>query len=127
MPASSGPPSPRLLLISRHAPYGQSLAREALDVALAAGAMGMNVSVLFMEDGVYQLCKDQQAELDESAHVGQLVAALPQYGVKHVYVEAASLQDRGLSAADLEPGTATLLEQIELQALINECKVFFCH
>ncbi len=52
-------PSKKLLFISRHAPYGSSLARDALDAVLASSAYDQQLSLLFMDDGVFQLLKNQ--------------------------------------------------------------------
>ena len=49
----------RLLFLLRQAPYAGSNALEALEAALVAGVFDQNVSVLFKDDGVWQLAKDQ--------------------------------------------------------------------
>ena len=51
-----------LLLLIRHSPYGSSLARASIDVALAAAAFDQAVSLLFVGDGVLQLLPEQRTE-----------------------------------------------------------------
>ena len=45
--------------VNRRAPYGSIYALEALEVVLVGAAFDQDVSVVFMDDGVYQLKKDQ--------------------------------------------------------------------
>lgn len=90
-----------VLLICRHAPYGNSLAREALDVALTAATFDQPVAMLFLGDGVLQLVRDQQPAAIAQKALDKQLAALPLYDVETIYVEAAALSARGLDAADL--------------------------
>ena len=89
------------LLICRHAPYGQSLAREALDVALTAATFDQPVAMLFMGDGVLQLVKSQRPAAIAQKALDKQLAALPLYDVETIYVEAEALLARGLTPADL--------------------------
>jgi tRNA 2-thiouridine synthesizing protein C len=63
--------SKKILLVSRHAPYGNSTARESIDIALAAAAYDQDIGILFMDDGVFQLLKNQQSQ-----HVDQKILHL---------------------------------------------------
>ncbi len=49
----------KLLVAVRHAPYGGSLAKTAIDTALAAAAFEQDVSVLFLGAGVLNLVPGQ--------------------------------------------------------------------
>lgn len=89
------------LLICRHAPYGQTLAREALDVALTAATFDQTVALLFMGDGVQQLVRAQQPSAIAQKALDKQLAALPLYDVESIYVETAALRTRGLTADDL--------------------------
>lgn len=89
------------LLICRHAPYGNSLAREALDVALTAATFDQPVTMLFLGDGVLQLLRDQQPAAIAQKALDKQLAALPLYDVETIYVDAAALSTRGLEIADL--------------------------
>ena len=84
----------KILFIFRQSPYSGNLAREALDVAFAAGIFNQQVSVLFMDDGVWQLLPDQQSSLIGVKQQYAMLTALPLYDIEHVYVDAVSLAVR---------------------------------
>ncbi len=105
-----------LLMVFRHAPYGRSLAREGLEVALAAGAMGVELRVLFINDGVWQLLAGQQADrLSLKNHLA-MASALPLYGVDKLFVDTASLLERNIEPAGLTIPVA-LLNELEVRSL----------
>lgn len=92
-----------LLLIFRQAPYGEGLARDALDVALASAAFVPELAVLFMGDGVYQLAPDQEPSGIRSKRHAAMLEALPVYGVETLYAHEPSLRARGI-----DPDTTVL-------------------
>ena len=49
----------RILFLLRQPPYQSSRAIEAIESILVAGVFEQDVSVLFKDDGVWQLIKDQ--------------------------------------------------------------------
>ena len=49
----------RFMYVNRRAPYGTIYALECLEVVLIAAAFDQDVSVVFVDDGVYQLKKSQ--------------------------------------------------------------------
>lgn len=105
-----------LLMVFRHAPYGRSLAREGLEVALAAGAMGVELRVLFINDGVWQLLEGQQADrLSLKNHLA-MTSALPLYGVDKLFVDTASLLERNIEPSGLTI-PVTLLNEQEVRSL----------
>lgn len=89
------------LIVNRKAPYGSAFAKEALDVGLIAAAFGQQLSLLFMDDGVYQLLKHQNPDEIKQKNSSQTLPMLDMYDVKDIYVEAQSLQDRNLQEHDL--------------------------
>jgi tRNA 2-thiouridine synthesizing protein C len=84
----AGTNNKRLLLLIRHSPYGSSLARASIDVALAAAAFDQAVSLLFVGDGVLQLVPDQDTQQQGVRNLGKLLASLPLYDIEQVYVDA---------------------------------------
>jgi len=88
----SGTNDKSLLLLIRHSPYGSSLARASIDVALAAAAFDQAVSLLFVGDGVLQLLPEQQTEQQGVRNQGKLLASLPLYDIEQVYVDAEAAQ-----------------------------------
>ena len=106
----------RFLCVCRRPPYGSSLAREALDVALAAAAFDQPVALLFLGDGVLQLLPQQQAPGIDQKPLDKQLAALPLYDVDKLYVDSEALHARQLQPADLAlpaqpltPGEITVL------------------
>jgi tRNA 2-thiouridine synthesizing protein C len=112
----------RFLLVCRRPPYGESFAREALDVALAAAAFDQKVALLFLGDGVLQLLGAQQAEQIGQKALHKQLGALPLYDVDKLYVDAQALQARKLEPADLAL-PALPLSVPEITALLDEYDV----
>lgn len=86
-----------LLIINRHPPARQQ-AREALDVALSAAAFGVPCGILFMDDGVFQLMKGQDAAQIAQKSLAANLQALSLYGVEDILVCQHSLGERGLQS-----------------------------
>lgn len=95
----SAPDKKSLLVVLRHSPYGSSLARAAVDTALAAAAFEQPVKLLFMGDGVLQLLPDQNSKGIGVKNLGRLLASLPLYDIESVYVD---LEAATRYAIDLE-------------------------
>lgn len=87
--------------VNRKAPYGTVYALEALEVVLIGAAFDQDVSVIFMDDGVYQLKKGQDTKASEMKNFSPTYRALEGYDVEKLYVEKESMDARGLSADDL--------------------------
>jgi tRNA 2-thiouridine synthesizing protein C len=51
--------SKKFLYVNRKAPYGTIYALESLEVVLIGAAFEQDVSLAFVDDGVYQLTKGQ--------------------------------------------------------------------
>mgnify|MGYP002738728551 CR=1 FL=1 len=106
-----------LLVISRHSP-ARPQAREALDVALSAAAFGVPCGILFMDDGVFQLIKGQDAAQIAQKSLAANLQALSLYGVEDVLVCQHSLGDRGIQANRCMLD-ARVLNNAEIAALIE--------
>jgi tRNA 2-thiouridine synthesizing protein C len=91
----------RFMYVNRRAPYGTIYALECLEVVLIAAAFDQDVSVVFVDDGVYQLKKDQDTAAIGMKNFSKTYRALDDYDVEKIYVEQESLQSRGLSEDDL--------------------------
>ncbi len=90
-----------LLIISRQAPWAGPAAREALDIALAGGAFDLPISMLFLDDGVFQLAPDQRPATLEQKDLQANLQALPLFGVEALYASSLSLAERGLDSTSL--------------------------
>ena len=86
----------RHLLVLRHSPYGSSLARASVDLALAMGAFEQDFDILFMGDGVLQLLPQQHSAAIGLKNVGRALSSLPLVDLDYVYADADALAAHGL-------------------------------
>lgn len=110
----------KILFISRHSPYGNSKAREALDALLAASAYDQDLSILFMDDGVFQLISNQQPANIYQKNLGASLKALEIYDIHNVYVDENALLKRRIDKKDLVLESVTVLNAIQIQQLMAE-------
>ena len=108
----------KFMFVNRKAPYGTVYALESLEVVLISAAFEQDVSVAFVDDGVYQLKKGQQTKGIETKNFSPTDRALPDYDVEKLYVERESLDARGLDVADLIVDV-TVLSAAEMGALME--------
>jgi len=95
----------KFLYINRRAPHGSIYALESLEVVLIGAAFEQDVSLAFIDDGVYQLLQNQNTEALGSKNFAPTFRALGDYDVNQIYVEQESLELRGLTKDDLIPLT----------------------
>ena len=95
----------RFLFVNRKSPYGTIYALESLEVVLISAAFEQDVSLMFADDGVYQLCKGQNTESIGMKNFSPTYAALGDYDINKIYVVKESLEERGLGLDDLLPLT----------------------
>ena len=95
----------KLMYVNRKAPYGTIYALESLEVVLIGAAFDQQVSLAFVDDGVYQLARNQNTDGIGVKNFSPTYAALGDYDVRHIYVERESLEARGLGVEDLMPLT----------------------
>ncbi len=92
----------KFLYINRKAPYGTIYAWESLEVVLIGAAFEQDVSLAFLDDGVFQLTKGQDTTGIGMKNFSPTYAALGDYEVTKIYVEKESLEERGLTQEDLQ-------------------------
>ena len=114
----------KLIYVNRKATHGTIYAHEALEVVLIAAAFEQDVSLAFIDDGVYQLKKGQNTDGIATKNFTKTFGALEMYDVEKLYVEKESLEERGLSEDDLSVDVEVLASS-ELKKLFNESEVFF--
>jgi tRNA 2-thiouridine synthesizing protein C len=95
----------KFMYLNRRAPYGTIYAWESLEVVLIGAAFDQDVSLAFMDDGVYQLVKGQDTSGVAMKNFSPTYQALGDYDVTKLYVEKESLEERGLTLEDLMPLT----------------------
>ena len=91
----------RFMYVNRRAPYGTIFALECLEVVLISAAFEQDVSLAFLDDGVYQLKKSQDTTAIGMKNFSNTYRALDDYDVEKIYVEKESLDARGMTEDDL--------------------------
>ena len=86
----------KFMFVNRKAPYGTIYALEGLEVVLISAAFDQDVSLAFLDDGVYQLVKGQQTKGLEVKNFSPTYRALEGYDVEKLYVEREALEARGI-------------------------------
>lgn len=93
----------KFMYVNRKAPYGTVYALESLEVVLIAAAFEQDVSLAFIDDGVYQIAKGQNTDEIGMKNFSSTYNALGDYEINKLYVEKESLEERGLTVDDLMP------------------------
>lgn len=92
----------KFMYVNRKAPYGTIYALESLEVVLIGAAFDQDVSLAFLDDGVYQLAKGQDTKDIGMKNFSPIYKVLGDYDINKLYVEKESLEARGLSLDDLQ-------------------------
>lgn len=90
-----------ILYVLKQAPHQGVDLQETLDSILTMAAFDQRVGLLFLDDGVLQLLRNQQPDVLLLKDTASIVKALEIYDVQDYFVEVESLQERGVKPADL--------------------------
>ena len=112
----------KFLYINRRAPHGTVYAHEALEVVLIGAAFEQDVSLAFIDDGVFQLKKDQDTSEINTKNFSKIFSALEMYDVEKLYVEKESLESRGLTEDDLSVDVK-VIDSSEMKKLMSDSEV----
>ena len=116
-----------ILFVNQQAPYGTVFSQEKLQMAMVFGAFELNVSMLFLGNGVFSLVKNQQSGTIGFHNFSRQYRALEQYyDIRDNYVDLASLEKSGLSEEDLLIPVA-VINFDEIQALLREQDVIIAN
>ncbi|MHB1677685.1 MAG: sulfurtransferase complex subunit TusC [Sulfuriferula sp.] len=116
--ASSGTVK-RFMFVNRKAPYGTIYALEGLEVVLVSAAFDQDVSMVFMDDGVYELVKGQATKAIDVKNFSPTYRALEGYDIEKLYVDEMSLAARGLTRENLIV-PVEVLNTAEMAELMNQ-------
>lgn len=89
------------LFINNKPPHSSPATKESLDAALASAAFGVEVGLLFLEDAVFQLKKEQAPDTGDLKNTAPIFLSLELYEISKVFVCKEDLIERGLSPEDL--------------------------
>lgn len=95
----------KFMYVNRKAPYGTIYALESLEVVLIGAAFEQDISLAFVDDGVFQIAKGQDTGEIGMKNFSPTYKALGDYDINKMYVEKESLEARGLTTDDLMPLT----------------------
>ncbi len=86
----------KIMITVRKAPHGSIYVQEALEIMFIVASYGMELSVVFLDDGVLALKRGQDtAELGIKGFLPSL-GALTDFEVTRVFVDRQSLSDRNM-------------------------------
>lgn len=105
-------------VLMRKAPYGSVYTAEGFRSMMGIGVFEMEISVIFVDDGVYALLAGQDPDGLDMKPLGDGFPMLADFGVTKFYVHDKSLAERGLTVDDLvmdvrvidDAGVAEILE-----------------
>lgn len=112
------------LFVMRDAPHQGVRLQELLDVLLITAAFDQAVSLLFLDDGVFQLKQHQQPILAGLKDTLAILGALELYEVKALVVESESLEKCSLQAADLAI-PVNVLPRAEIATWIKQFEIIY--
>jgi tRNA 2-thiouridine synthesizing protein C len=106
-----------LLIISAHPPYVDSAAQDALEAALAASNVGVEVTFVFSQQGLYQLLESQNSTYLQKRSIAKQIKALPLYDIEAIYYVKDDMADLMLSSQAL----TSVVKPIDTDALQRLC------
>ena len=109
----------KFMFLNRKAPHGTVYALEGLEVVLITAAFDQDVSLVFTDDGVYQLMKGIDTKGIEVKDFSKTYRALEGYDIEKLYVDRTSMEARGLTEDDLIVDV-TVLSDDEMKNLMAE-------
>ncbi len=115
----------KFMFVNRKAPYGTIYALEILEAVLISAAFDQDASVVFVDDGVYQIKKGHDTSDVNMKNFSPTFRALEGYDVEKLYVEKESMEARGLTGDDFVVDVEILTAQ-ELSLLMDQQDVVIC-
>jgi tRNA 2-thiouridine synthesizing protein C len=88
------------MFVNRRAPYGTIYALEILESVLISAAFEQDISVAFLDDGVFQIKKGHDTKDLGMKNFSPTYRALAGYDIEKLYVEKESMEARGLGPDD---------------------------
>jgi len=122
--------SKKVMITVRKAPHGSIYVQEAIEVMFIVASYGMDLSVVFIDDGVFALKDGQDTGALGTKGFMASIGALVDFEVENVYVDSQSMRERNLGEDDLvfigededteEPVKPRVLDSEAIRALMVE-------
>jgi len=91
----------KIMFLMRKAAHGSIYAYEGLEAILIMGAFEQEISVAFIDDGVFVLKKEQDTKPLGVKEFSRTFKTLEDFDITNIYADRESLEQRGLTADDL--------------------------
>jgi len=113
----------KLMVVFRTAPYGSIYSFEGLENVLIMGAYDQDVSVLFIDDGVFAIKKGMDNSVTGIKDFSPTFRALEAYDIEKIFIDRTSMEVRGLTLDDfvIEP---EVIESDQVEKMMEEQKNF---
>lgn len=109
----------KILFLMRKAPHGTIYSYEGLETLLIFASFEQEVTMLFLDDGVFALLKDQDTtEIGIKGFI-KTYRALEDYGVEKILVDRESMETRGVKKEDFAIDVE-LIDSSEIAAIFKE-------
>jgi tRNA 2-thiouridine synthesizing protein C len=112
------------LFVLRSAPHSGFALQEMLDIILITAAFEQKVALLLLDDAVFALKEYQQPEKQAIKDTAAIFKVLEIYDVQDIFLEAQSLQERGLTVADLSLPVQEIQRE-NIAALMQQYEIVF--
>ena len=120
----------KIMFTVRKAPHGSIYVYEGLEVKLIMAAYDADISVVFMDDGVFALKKGQDTKELGIKGFEATYGVFMDYEIEKVFVDRHSMEERGMTEADLlfigedeeteEPVRPRVVDSKEIAAMMSE-------
>ncbi|MBF0153737.1 MAG: sulfurtransferase complex subunit TusC [Magnetococcales bacterium] len=126
----------KIMFTVRKPPHGSIYVYEGLEVKLIMAAYDADISVVFIDDGVYAMRADQNTDDLGIKGFAKTYGVLVDYEISKVYVDRHSMEERGLTEEDLlvigedeeteEPLRPKMIDTAEIAAMMAEQHNILC-
>ncbi len=126
----------KIMFTVRKAPHGSIYVYEGLEVKLIMAAYDADISVVFMDDGVFALKDGQNTTELGIKGFAATYGVMVDYEISKIYVDRKSMEDRGMTENDLlvigededteEPIKPTVIDADKISDMMAEQHNILC-
>ena len=114
----------KLLYVFDSGPYSSSSGSEALEAVLVGANFEQEISLLFINNGIFQIKRNQDTSASQLKPSYKTFKALEDFDITKVYTHDLSLLARGLEADDLMIPASVLSSQAVSILIAEQDRVF---
>lgn len=116
----------KIMHVVRRAPHGTIYTYEGLEMVLIMAAYDQDITMVFIDDGVYSLLDNQEPEEIGIKGFAKTFKALRGYDVEKLYVDRESMEERGIVPDNFVVPVEVLSSQ-QIGKLMKEQEVLIHH